>query len=66
MVFLIDGKQVFERSIGGPKDLKDADQKQQEATKEFAARFRGIKLPLTAGPHQLVADLRAAGPIRVG
>jgi hypothetical protein len=54
VVFLIDGKQVFERSIGGPKDFKDADQKQQEATKEFAARFRGIKLPLTAGPHQLV------------
>ncbi|HEY1898769.1 MAG TPA: DUF1592 domain-containing protein [Steroidobacteraceae bacterium] len=54
VVFLIDGKQVFERSIGGPTDLKDADQKQQEATKEFASRFRGIKLPLTAGPHQLV------------
>ncbi|MEJ0006817.1 MAG: DUF1595 domain-containing protein [Steroidobacteraceae bacterium] len=45
---------MFERSIGGPKDFKDADQKQQEATKEFAARFRGIKLPLSAGPHQLV------------
>ncbi len=54
VVFLIDGKQVLERTIGGPQDLKDADQKQQEATKEFAARFRGIKLPLTAGPHQLV------------
>ena len=54
VVFLIDGKQVFERSIGGPQDFKDADQKQQEATKEFAARFRGIKLPLTAGPHELV------------
>jgi hypothetical protein len=54
VIFLIDGKQVLERTIGGPKDFKDADQKQQEATKEFAARFRGIKLPLTAGPHQLV------------
>jgi hypothetical protein len=54
VVFLIDGRQVFERSIGGPSDLKDADQKQQEASKEFAARFRGIKLPVTAGPHQLV------------
>jgi hypothetical protein len=53
VVFLIDGKQVWERSIGGPKDFKDADQKQQEATKEFTARFRDIKLPLTAGPHQL-------------
>ena len=53
VVFLIDGKQVFERSIGGPRDFKDADQKQQEATKEFAARFRDIKLPVTAGPHQL-------------
>jgi hypothetical protein len=53
VVFLIDGKQVLERTIGGPTDLKDADQKQQEASKEFAARFRGITLPLTAGPHQL-------------
>jgi hypothetical protein len=54
VIFLIDGKQVLERTIGGPTDFKDADQKQQEATKEFAARFRGIRLPLTAGPHQLV------------
>ncbi|HTC53302.1 MAG TPA: DUF1592 domain-containing protein [Steroidobacteraceae bacterium] len=54
VIFLIDGKQVLERTIGGPKDLKDADQKQQEATKEFAARFRDIQLPVTAGPHRLV------------
>jgi hypothetical protein len=54
VVFLIDGRQVFERTIGGPADFKDADQKQQEATKEFAARFRGIRLPVAAGPHQLV------------
>jgi Protein of unknown function (DUF1592)/Protein of unknown function (DUF1588)/Protein of unknown function (DUF1587)/Protein of unknown function (DUF1585)/Protein of unknown function (DUF1595) len=53
VVFLIDGRQVFARTIGGPSDLKDADQKQQEAAKEFAARFRGIKLPVSAGPHQL-------------
>ncbi len=54
VVFLIDGKQILERTIGGPKDLKDADQKQQEATKEFAGRFRDIQLPVTAGPHRLV------------
>jgi Protein of unknown function (DUF1592)/Protein of unknown function (DUF1588)/Protein of unknown function (DUF1587)/Protein of unknown function (DUF1585)/Protein of unknown function (DUF1595) len=54
VVFLIDGKPVFERVIGGPTDFKDADQKQQEATQEFAARFRGLRLPVTAGPHQLV------------
>ena len=58
VVFLIDGKQVFERSIGGPEDFKEADQKQQEATKEFAARFKDIKLPVTAGPHQLVATFQ--------
>src|SRR3984957_10405591 len=54
VVFLVDGKQVLERSIGGPQDFKDADQKQQEATKAFAARFRDIKLPMTARPHELV------------
>jgi hypothetical protein len=32
----------------------DADQKQQEATKEFAGRFRDLQLPVTAGPHRLV------------
>jgi hypothetical protein len=54
VIFLIDGKQVLERTIGGPADFKDADQKQQEATKEFAARFRDLQLPVTAGPHRLV------------
>ncbi len=54
VIFQIDGKQILERTIGGTKDLKDADQKQQEATKEFAARFRDIQLPVTAGPHRLV------------
>ena len=54
VVFLINGRHVASRTIGGPADLKEADQKQQEATKEFASRFRGIRLPVTAGPHQLV------------
>ncbi|MDR2215065.1 MAG: DUF1592 domain-containing protein [Nevskiaceae bacterium] len=57
-IFLIDGKQVFERTFGGPEDLKKSDQLQQEATKEFQARFRGIELPVTAGPHQLTVTFQ--------
>lgn len=58
VVFLIDGRQVFERSIGGPADLKEADQQKQEATKEFESRFRDIKLPVSAGPHRLVVTFQ--------
>ena len=57
-IFLIDGRQVLERTIGGPEDLKKSDQLQQEASKEFAARFRGIKLPMTAGPHELIVTFQ--------
>ncbi len=58
LVFLIDGRQVFERSIGGPADLKEADQKKQAATEEFESRFHDIKLPVTAGPHDLVVTFQ--------
>jgi hypothetical protein len=57
-IFLIDGKQILERTVGGPEDLKKADQLQQEATKEFQARFRGIELPMQAGPHQLTVTFQ--------
>ena len=58
LMFLVDGRQVFERTFGGPEDLKKSDQLQQEAFKEFAARFRGIKLPISAGPHELVVTFQ--------
>ncbi len=66
VIFLIDGKQVSSASIGGPQDLKDADQKQQEAHQGIRGRFRDITCAVTAGPHELVATFVAACRVRVG
>jgi hypothetical protein len=59
VILLLDGRRVFEREIGGPQDLKDADQKQQEFTKEARERFQHIRVNVTAGPHELGATFVA-------
>ena len=53
LIMTLDGAQVFEASIGGPEDLKAADQKQVPAVKEIRARFENIHLPVKAGPHKI-------------
>ena len=45
LIMTLDGAQVFEASIGGPEDLKAADQKQVPAVQEIRARFENIHLP---------------------
>ena len=59
VILVIDGRKVFEREIGGAQDLKDADQKQQEFTREARERFQHIRVPVTAGPHELGATFVA-------
>jgi hypothetical protein len=59
VILLIDGRRVFEREIGGAQDLKDADQKQQEFTKEARERFQHIHTQVTAGPHEIAATFVA-------
>jgi hypothetical protein len=53
LIMTIDGVQVFEGSLGGPEDLKAADQKQAPAVKEIRARFENIQQKVTAGPHKI-------------
>jgi Protein of unknown function (DUF1592)/Protein of unknown function (DUF1588)/Protein of unknown function (DUF1595)/Protein of unknown function (DUF1585)/Protein of unknown function (DUF1587) len=53
LVMTIDGKEVFRGSLGGPEDLKAADQKQAPAVKAIRARFDNIHQTLKAGPHKI-------------
>lgn len=53
VVLTIDDQKVFERSIGGAKDLKAADQHPNEAARDFASRFRRIWVHVPAGPHRV-------------
>ena len=53
LIMTLDGEQVFEAAIGGPDDLKAADQKQVPAVKEIRARFENIHLKVKAGPHKV-------------
>lgn len=53
LIMTIDGQQVFEGSLGGPDDLKLADQKQAPAVKEIRARFENVHANVEAGPHKI-------------
>ncbi len=58
VVFLLDGKKVFEQAVGGEKDARAVDQLQAPANAAIAARFQKIKLPVTAGPHRIVVTFQ--------
>jgi len=53
LIMTVDGQKVYETQTGGEEDLKNVDQKQADAVKVIRKRFEGIKLHLTAGPHQV-------------
>jgi hypothetical protein len=53
LIMTIDGQQVFEGSLGGPEDLKAADQEQAPAVKKIRARFENIHANVKAGPHKI-------------
>lgn len=53
LVLLIDGKKVYETSIGGPADFKDSDQNRLEFGKELAQRLQHIRVHVSAGPHEV-------------
>jgi hypothetical protein len=55
VVFLIDGRKVFEQNVGGDTDSRAVDQLQAPASAKIAARFQKIRVPVSAGPHQLAA-----------
>ncbi|MGH8216975.1 MAG: DUF1592 domain-containing protein [Steroidobacteraceae bacterium] len=59
VVLTIDDQRVFERSVGGAKDLKEADQDPIESAKDLKARFEHILVHVPAGPHKVGATFIA-------
>ena len=53
VILTIDGVRVFERSFGGPEDLKAVDQHQAEASGAIEARFKHIRVHVDAGLHRV-------------
>lgn len=53
VILTIDGVRVFERSFGGPEDLKAVDQLQASAAGEIEARFKHIRARVKAGLHRV-------------
>ena len=55
VVITLDGVSVFEGSIGGTEDSLALDQRQIQGVDEIRNRFRNIRVPVTAGPHEVAA-----------
>lgn len=53
VILTIDGVRVFERSFGGPQDLKAVDQRQAAAAGEIESRFKHILVRIKAGLHRV-------------
>ena len=54
-IVTIDGREIFRDALGGAEDLKAVDQQQIQAVQAIQARFRNIRVPITAGPHEIGA-----------
>ncbi len=53
LIVTIDGKKVFENELGGPDDQEAVDLRQAAAVGEINSRFENIRVPVTAGPHDV-------------
>ena len=54
VVLLVDGKEVFQQSLGGLKDLELADRYGPQGRAKIMARFANIPAYVKAGQHQVV------------
>ncbi len=63
VVALLDGKEFFRTAIGGEKDQKDIDQRQETAVAEINARLRDIHFHATAGQHRIAVTFVARSDI---
>jgi hypothetical protein len=55
VVITLDGVPVFTGSIGGAEDSLALDQRQIQGVDEIRSRFRNIRVPVTAGAHEVGA-----------
>jgi hypothetical protein len=53
VILTIDGARVFDRSVGGPEDLKAVDQHPTTEAAQLEARFEHIRVRLKAGTHRV-------------
>ncbi len=53
VILTIDGARVFDRSVGGPEDLKSVDQHPTTAAAALEARFEHIRVRIKAGEHRV-------------
>ncbi len=51
VVMTIDGRKVFEGTVGGEEDMRAIDQRQAPAVAAINGRFQRITVPVKAGPH---------------
>jgi mono/diheme cytochrome c family protein len=58
-ILMIDGVRVFEGHVGGEDDLKNVDQNQATAVAEIRARFKDIRVAVTAGQHKVAVTFGA-------
>ena len=53
VILTIDGRRVFQQTVGGPEDLKAVDQRQAIAADELQERFNHISTVVKAGVHRI-------------
>jgi Protein of unknown function (DUF1587)./Protein of unknown function (DUF1592)./Protein of unknown function (DUF1595)./Protein of unknown function (DUF1588)./Protein of unknown function (DUF1585). len=53
LVVVLDGRQVYETTIGGEEDMKAIDQEQDPAVDRINKRLKNIRFRATAGLHTL-------------
>lgn len=58
VVVAIDGRVVYETSVGGEEDMRLYDQVQNGAMEAINARLKGIRFAATAGPHKVGVTFR--------
>ncbi|MET0310632.1 MAG: DUF1592 domain-containing protein [Burkholderiaceae bacterium] len=58
LVVTLDGKLIYETTIGGEDDMKAIDQKQDPAVEAINARLKNIRFQAKAGIHRFVVAFR--------
>jgi Protein of unknown function (DUF1592)/Protein of unknown function (DUF1588)/Protein of unknown function (DUF1585)/Protein of unknown function (DUF1587)/Protein of unknown function (DUF1595) len=58
LVVVLDGKLIYETTIGGEEDMKAIDQKQDPAVEAINKRLKNIRFKSTAGVHRFVVAFK--------
>ena len=53
LVLLIDGREVFRESLGGPEDMKTVDRGGAPGRAKVMERFTNVPVPVKAGTHDI-------------